>query len=93
MYKLLMKQFSTAELVRKIGDVTHAASQAPVTVTQHGKPRFVLMSIETFEYLRGQDSRRVYRTEETPDEIAELLLSQIEAYLAKGKHDDDEAAA
>lgn len=88
-----MKQVSTAELVRKIGDVTHAASQAPVIITQHGKPRFVLMSIETFEYLRDKDPRRVYRTEDTPDEIVDLLLPQIEAYLAKGKHEDDEAAA
>ena len=75
-----MKSFSTAELVRKTGDVTHAASQAPIAITQHKKPRFVMMSVEVFERLNPQ---RAYLVEETPDEVAEWLVPALEE-VAKG---------
>ena len=72
-----MKSFSTGDLSRKIGDVTHAASRAPITITHHNKPRYVMMRYETFASL---DPRRVYKTEETPDEILEWLLPALEAF-------------
>lgn len=76
-----MKSFSTGDLSRKIGDVTHAASQAPVTITQHNKPRYVMMSVETFQRL---DPRRVYSVDNTPLEIADWLVPQLEAF-ARGE--------
>ncbi len=85
-----MKQFSTAELARKVGDVTHAASQAPVAITHHKKPRYVMMSIEAFEAL---NPRRAYRVDETPDEIIEWLLPQLEAFAAGKGYDEEESAA
>ena len=75
-----MKSFSTAELARRTGDVTHAASQAPIAITQHKKPRFVMMSVEVFERLTPQ---RAYLVEETPDDIAEWLIPALEE-IAKG---------
>ncbi len=78
-----MKTVSTAELVRKIGDVTHAASQAPVVITQHNKPRFVIMDIETYDFMRSKDTRRVYRVEDTPDDVAEWLLPGLDK-IARG---------
>jgi hypothetical protein len=72
-----MKSFSTGDLSRKIGDVTHAASHAPITITQHNKPRYVMMSVEIFQHL---NPRRVYGVEEVPSEIAEWLLPQLEAF-------------
>ena len=84
-----MKQVSTAELVRNIGDVTHAAIQAPVIVTHHKKPRFVFMNIETYEALRALDPRRAYRVEETPDDVAEWLLPGLEK-MASGDFDYDD---
>lgn len=80
-----MKHFSTADLARKVGDVTHAASQAPVVITQHRKPRFVLMRIETFE---AGNSRRAIIARETPDDIAEWLLPGLDR-LARGEGYDD----
>jgi prevent-host-death family protein len=76
-----MKSFSTGDLSRKIGDVTHAASQAPITITQHNKPRYVMMSVETFHRL---DPRRVYSVDNTPPEIADWLVPQLEAF-ARGE--------
>lgn len=76
-----MKSFSTGDLSRKIGDVTHAASQAPISITQHNKPRFVMMSVETFQRL---DPRRVYSVDNIPPEIADWLVPQLEAF-ARGE--------
>lgn len=81
-----MKTFSTAELVRKTGDVTHAASQAPVAITQHKKRRFVMMSVEMFERLNPQ---RAYLVEETPDEVAEWLLPALDKIAAGGGFAED----
>ena len=81
-----MKQFSTAELARKVGDVTHAASQAPVAITHHKKTRYVMMSIEAFEAL---NPRRAYRVDETPDEISEWLLPALDK-IASGDFEYEE---
>jgi prevent-host-death family protein len=81
-----MKSFSTADLSRKIGDVTHAASQAPVTITHHNKPRYVIMSVDRFNEI---NPRRVYKTTETPDELAEWMLPQLEAFgRGEGTYED-----
>ena len=81
-----MKKFSTAKLSRNIGDVTHAASQAPIAITQHNKPRFVMMSIEDFERIRTQ---RAFLVEETPDEVASWLLPALDDVARGGGLNED----
>ena len=78
-----MKSFSTGDLSRKIGDVTQAASQAPITITQHNKPRYVLMIMETYLAFQNLVPRRACSVEETPPDIAEWLVPGLEA-LARG---------
>ncbi len=85
-----MKTFSTADLARKIGDVTHAASQAPIAITHHNKPRYVMMSVDEFI---ARDPRRVYATRETPHELAEELITSMEEYLAQTDPRGKNAAA
>jgi PHD/YefM family antitoxin component YafN of YafNO toxin-antitoxin module len=80
-----MKSFSTAELARKTGDVTHAASQAPIAITQHKKTRLVMMSYEMFERLNPQ---RSYGVEDTPDEVAEWLLPALDEIARSGGEND-----
>ncbi|MER9927279.1 type II toxin-antitoxin system Phd/YefM family antitoxin, partial [Mesorhizobium sp. M0048] len=41
-----MRQFTTGDLNKQVGDVTDVASREPVILTKHRKPRFVLMSYE-----------------------------------------------
>ncbi len=38
-----MRQFTTGDLNKQVGDVTDATSREPVVLTKHGKSRFVLM--------------------------------------------------
>jgi hypothetical protein len=74
-----MRQFTTVELLRDLKTVAHAAARAPVAITQHRKPRFVLMAVEDFEKMRNPhpDPRRAYYTSETPPELAKLLLDGL----------------
>ena len=78
-----MREFSTVELLRDLKTVTHAAAREPVAITQHRKPRFVLMALEDFERLKtaNADPRKVYRVEETPDDLAELLAKGLDGII------------
>lgn len=79
-----MRDFSSHYLNRNFADVTHAASQGPVTITQHGKPRFVLMTVESYEALKAHigETRRVHTAAETPDDVAAWLLPALDRFAA-----------
>ena len=79
-----MREFSTVDLLRDLKTVTHAAAREPVTITQHRKPRFVLMALEDFERLKAgnPDPRKVYRIEETPAELAGMLADGLDRIIA-----------
>ena len=86
-----MREFSTVELLRDLKSVTHAAARAPVAITQHRKPRFVLMAIEDFERLRAAraDPRRALRIEETPEPLADAMIRALDRIIA-GERSNDE---
>ncbi|ESY73408.1 MULTISPECIES: type II toxin-antitoxin system prevent-host-death family antitoxin [unclassified Mesorhizobium] len=85
-----MRQFTTGDLNKQVGDVTDVASREPVILTKHRKPRFVLMSYEHYERMRiGGDPRRAYRVSEMPEEHTEVFAAEIDR-LARGEGYDDE---
>jgi prevent-host-death family protein len=85
-----MKQFTTGDLNKQIGDVTDAASREPVVLTRHKKPRFVLMSYDHYERMRSAgDPHRAYTVSEMPAEHAELFDEALDR-LARGEGYDDE---
>jgi prevent-host-death family protein len=85
-----MRQFTTGDLNKQVGDVTDAASREPVVLTKHRKPRFVLMSYDHYERLRtGGDSRKVYRASEMPADHVDLFEAEIDR-LARGEGYGDE---
>src|SRR5271165_977289 len=49
-----MRSFTTNDLNKQVGEVTDAAAKAPVMITRHRKPRFVMMSYE--HYLRIKET-------------------------------------
>ena len=76
-----MREFSTVELTQKIGDVTHLARKEPVAITQHRKPRFVLMSIEDYERLvHGGRTRKVWTAADVPDDLLAEMEAALETY-------------
>jgi prevent-host-death family protein len=51
---ILEMRYSTSDLSRKSGDIIARALQAPVTITQRGKPRLIVLSVEEYNRLRGK---------------------------------------
>ena len=75
-----MQSFSMVEFVRNIRDVTLAAARAPIALTQHRKPRYVLMSTADFERLSAsaEATRKAYLTEEMTTESVTLFLEGLQ---------------
>lgn len=77
-----MRRFSTVDLDKNLGDVKAAAAREPVVITEHRKDRFVIMSIEDYNRLRGLgDPQKAYGAGETPPEIADKFLAEIDRLL------------
>jgi prevent-host-death family protein len=84
-----MRAFTTNDLNKQVGEVTDAAAKSPIVITRHRKPRFVMMSYEHYQRIRGgTDPRRAYGAGETPDPVVEIFGAEIER-LAKGDGYDE----
>ncbi len=84
-----MRTFTTVDLNKQVGEVTDAAQRAPVVITRRSKPRFVLMSMEHYESLRGKDDpRRAFTIDSMPADIREGLLRAADAYEQEYGGDD-----
>ncbi len=86
----IMKTFPSATLTRSPREVTLAAERAPVAITQHRKPRYVLMTVDHYEMLaaRGRDPRRVYRAGEVPEELAQEVIAALDDQILADDRDD-----
>ena len=81
----MMKRY----LQRRLGDVTDDAIRAPVTLTSHGQPKYVLVSKDHFDRLiKAGDPRRSYAVDDMPDEVRTELISALEESLV-GEDGDD----
>jgi hypothetical protein len=79
-----MRRYTTAELVKHVDDVTHAAIEAPIAITVGRKPRWVMMSLERYEVLRKEnDSRRAFGPGELPLEESEAVVAALERSIAE----------
>ena len=79
-----MRQFSINDLLSNIKAVTMAADRKPVAVTQNGGLRYVLMSFEDYLAMRRgrEDPRRVFGPGETPPELVEMILPELDELIA-----------
>ncbi|WP_428393025.1 type II toxin-antitoxin system prevent-host-death family antitoxin [Lichenicoccus sp.] len=85
-----MQRFTTADLNRQVGAITDAAMRAPVVITHHRRPRFVLMSVDEYERLAKtspSDPRTHFTLEDMPQEIEEGLLGLSDQYEREHGHD------
>jgi prevent-host-death family protein len=79
-----MRSYRSTELKQNLGDVLAAANREPVAITKHGKPRYVLMSVEAYERFRS-DTRRVYHASEMPQEDLDALEHALKEYEKSGE--------
>lgn len=83
-----MRQFTTRDLSKHIGDVTTAVGREPVVLTRHGKPRFVLMSYQHYEKMRaGGDPRRGHRASEMPENTSNSSPRRLTGWRTAGGYD------
>lgn len=69
-----MKQFTAGDLTRNTGDLFEAATIAPVAITKHRKPRYVIMSMERFEALTAQrGTQKSVAVDDMPEDLGALL--------------------
>ena len=77
-----LKQFAAGDLTRNTGDLFQAATVAPVAITKHRKPRFVIMSMERFEALTaGRGSQVAVEVTDMPEDLGKLLDNGIEEHF------------
>lgn len=72
-----MRSFPATDLKQTLGDVLDAASQEPITITKHKKPRFVLMSIHDYEQRFSKDERRAISVAGMPAEHLHMLEASL----------------
>ncbi|MCP1243798.1 type II toxin-antitoxin system prevent-host-death family antitoxin [Acetobacter lambici] len=78
-----MRTFSTSDLSRKSGDIIASALQGPVSISQRGKPRLIMLSVEQYEALTSRDADRrvVGATADMPADLAQDIGQAIDGYL------------
>ena len=78
-----MREFTTVDLNKHVGNITDAAMREPVLITHHRRPRFVLMNIDEFNKLskdRPDDVRTAFTLETMPDELENGILALADQY-------------
>ena len=78
--------YSTSDLSRKSGDIIAEALRRPVTITQRGKPRLILLNIEDYERLvRQSDGRPAGAMAIMPGDLSAELETAVGAYAAESE--------
>ncbi len=68
-------QVSALEFQRNFGKYQDEAHKEPVEITRHGRPAFVLLTAEHYQWLQGAMDRR---TAEVPDAVLEAVLRDMQ---------------
>ena len=77
-----MKEFAAADMNRSPADIFEAATVAPVAITKHRKPRFVVMSMERYETLtEGRTTQVAMSVADMPPEVGALLDLGLENHF------------
>jgi prevent-host-death family protein len=74
-----MKSFAFSDLNRQSGEVLDAALAAPVTLTKRGKPKVIMMSVESYERLARH--QRAYTLANAPQYIHDELMAGLDEIL------------
>ena len=65
-------RISTADFIKKFGELADLALAEPLRITKHGRDRLVVLSAAEYDRLKRRD-RRVVRVEDLTDEDLDLI--------------------
>ena len=78
----IVDEFPKTAMNRKATDVWTAATRGPVSLSDHGTSRFVLMPRDMFDDLTSRADPRIVRaTADTPQGEADALLSVLDEVI------------
>ena len=81
-----MTSYTTSDLSRRSGDIIADALRRPVTITQRGKARLVLLGVDDYRRLTARaDTRVACVAEAMPDDLFEDFKAAIDAYEREGE--------
>ena len=84
-----MTTFSLTELGNRSGEVVEAAFRGPVDITSRGKRKFVLLTAEDYDRLKGAGTQRAWRSDRlSADERATFLAGLDEVAARDGSGDE-----
>ncbi len=79
---MIIEEFPKSRVNRRAGDVWAAAARGPVSLSDHGRSRFVVMTRETFDALSRQADPRIARaTADISNEEAAALTRVLEGVI------------
>lgn len=67
-----MTRVSSADFMRRFGELADVAMKDPVTITKNKRDRLVMLSVEEYQRLKKRD-RRVYRAADIPVDLIESI--------------------
>ena len=68
------KRVTAADAARRFSEVNDTTLWEPVVLTRNGRPRTVMLSVETFERLLANE-RQVFLAKDTPAEFLDQLYA------------------
>lgn len=72
-----LPEFRAADLTRNTSGLFEAAIRAPVAITKHRKPKFVLMSIDRYEEITGRNSQQAHTIDDMPADLKALMITAL----------------
>lgn len=85
-----MLRVSSGELQKKIGQIQDLALVDPVTITNNGRDRLVMMSVEEYRRLKRRDRRVMGLEDFTEADLEALRKVEPSAAAAAFDHEEDE---
>jgi PHD/YefM family antitoxin component YafN of YafNO toxin-antitoxin module len=85
-----MLRVSSGELQKKIGQIQDLALVDPVTITNNGRDRLVMMSVEEYRRLKRRDRRVMGLEDFTEADLEALRKVEPSAAAAAFDHEVDE---
>ena len=77
-----MRSVTAFEFQRNIAQVQDLALKEPVSITHHGRPRTVLMSIDEYNRLKSRDKQSSPIEELPEDLVSQIAGSEMDPSLA-----------